>query len=110
MRSTANLYIYSYIATHKILIIQKNCKHATTFSLDFKMLITTLYPTHEYRNSNKIMICFVVINNYNHQRNIGLSNPVALLFVKICNKTIYSNGFMRVFPLNYDRDMRNEPK
>jgi hypothetical protein len=99
MRSTANLCIYSYIATHKILIIQKNCEHATTFSLDFKMLITTLYPTREYMNSNKIMIYFVVINNYNRQRNISLSNLVAFLLVKICNKSIYSNGFMRVFPL-----------
>jgi hypothetical protein len=100
MRSTANLYIYSYIATHKILIIQKNCEYATTFSLDFKMLITTLYPIRGYRNSNKIVICFVaVINNYYRQRNISLSILVALLPVKICNKTIYSNGFMRVFPL-----------
>jgi hypothetical protein len=58
-----------------------------------------LYPTREYRNSNKIMIYFVVINNYNRQRNISLSNLVAFLLVKICNKSIYSNGFMRVFPL-----------
>ena len=91
--------IYSYIVTIKIFNIQINCEEPTTFSLNIKMLTTGMCPPRGYRNSNKLMIYFVVMNNYNCQRNIRLSVPVALLLAKICNEIMYSNDFMRVFSL-----------
>jgi hypothetical protein len=63
------------------------------------MLTTGMCPPRGYRNSNKLMIYFVVMNNYNCQINIGLSILVALLLAKICNEIMYGNNFMHVFSL-----------